>query len=776
MRYRISKLFLIFCLVIVLLPLPCFTALGEETENLIRNGDFETAVSLKNDWGMEQGGFFEVKNEAGDVISESAVTNILPGNKDGYAARITNSEKNLNVWLRQRLYEEPPKGVTASKIIPGATYRLTYSIYAELGERNDAGVGCFLTYYSTNNQPNDNSTAVGGINFTFEGSSTNNLWTKVEGTFQFPIEAKMLCILLRSYAIGSVYFDDISLELVEAEKFEYTTSHMFHYTGEKEGKTSVSIFPLYRGTGFAETLSASFGVYDGMKRITGVDDVKFINEEASFTYSVADALPQAKKKYTLSVTVKDSSGIVVGTFSQSLYRYDRPKFLDEDGNFRNEKGEVIHPFVAWDLRTEHFDEAKKAGFTMHAFDYELARVEKAESRTAHLTAAKEAGLYPLFSLFIDMKAAAHPDNIENTKKIVEMYKDDRSFVGWIVQDEPLGGGITEEAKALLELSYTTIRNIDPNHPVILTDYHRVVFKETVKYCDVFITDSYGSGYSNVRNDVEEAVAYANGHPVWTNIKAYAAGASTVEELPTGQQVQHFIHQAFLGGAKGVSVYEFNAPVRNPSRIPLFLTPLWDSLVDMGNMEIPVLFDLFVYDKDAPEEEETLDYVQRKWTKVDGDYYFLMSKSDSDTTVEYNIGEGKGVKLLGGDSVRFFTLSDGTLSVSLKSGDVLMFKVFDESREAQITSGGIGIKNMQIGKLTFIPPTGAAQFAVVLYKKEDGVEKLEWIHWFTGGKIEKDLIVQGEQYEITAKVFAWDSLIRPMGKAAIVLPAPNPSVQ
>lgn len=775
MRNKILKFFLILCMVTALLPLPHLIAAGDEAGNILRNGNFEDGTFMENDWGMAHGGFYEVKNGDGDVISQRQITNILPENKDGYAAKITNTEKNLNVWFRQRLYKEPPKGVTANKIIPGATYKLSYSIYAELGERNDAGVGCFLIYYSTNNQPNDNSTAIGNKSITYADSSTNGRWTRVEDTFQFPSDAKMLCVLLQSHAIGTVYFDDVSLELVETEKFQYSTSHMFHYTDEKEGKASVSVMPFYQGTGLAQTLSVSFGVYDGKTRLQGADNVPFINEEASFTYSV-DVLKEKGKKYTLSIKVMDASK-AVGTFTQSLYRYDKPNFLDADGNFRNETGEIINPFIAWDLREEHFDEAKKAGFTMHVFDYELAKAEKSDKRSAHLAAAKEADLYPLFPLFIDMKAAAHPDNIENTKKIVEMYKDDRSFVGWVVQDEPLGAGITEEAKALLELSYKTIRDIDPNHPVILLDYNKVVFKETSKYCDIFMPNAYGLGYSNVRNYVEEAVKYSNGHPVWPNIAAYAPGEGTVDALPTGDQVQHFIYQSFLGGASGVSVYEFNAPVRNPNKTPLFKTPLWAPLVDTGNTEIPVLFDLFVHGKEEPVCEETTSYVQRKWTREDGEYYFLLSKSDADSTIEYKPGEGKGIKLLGGDGVHYFTVKEGTLTISLHAGDVLMFKVFDKTREAQITQNGIGVKNMQTGNLTYMAPAGATRFAVALYRNENGREILEWIHWYTAenGTIDKKLIAPGEEYEMTAKVFSWDDNLKPIGKAAVALPVPDPTI-
>lgn len=133
-----------------------------------------------------------------------------------------------------------------------------------------------------------------------------------------------------------------------------------------------------------------------------------------------------------------------------------------------------------------------------------------------------------------------------------------------------------------------------------------------------------------------------------------------------------------------------------------------------------------------------------------------------------------MKLLGGDSTEYFTLSGGMLTVRLGAFDVLMFKVFDTSREAQITLNGIGIKNMMGDtELTYLPPSGAAKYVVALYKNQDGKEILEWVHWPASDNFSEELIYKEEQYDFTTKVFAWDSYMRLIVKMAVASSKPRP---
>ncbi len=798
MRNKILKLLLMLFILTTLLPLPRFTTVAteSETENLVRNGDFEVFEAMKNTWDNAFVVPYEYDKEKDGVIEgmiERATD--LPEDRPGYALKFTTSKSNLGIHCQQRFfYPSAPQNSDLSDFVkksnafkPGATYELSFEFYIhklddDYDNENIENMGLHYTFSPDRYDIEAKGATSGWVAYKEKSTTTNGRWINVSDTVQAPTDAKQLRIIVQSSAKGIVYFDDITLvEVGEPEKFEYTTSHMFHYADENEvGEASVSITPFYEGTGLDKTHSVSFDVYDGNTWVAGQDKVNFSNNKAVFTYSPDAVLKEKKTKYTLSVSVKDSSDEVVDVFSQSLYRYERPKFLDKDGNFRGEDGEVIDPFIAWGARYYDMEEAARAGFTMCVLPFDCARFENKEGREEFMKDAKEAGLYVIGSLCYGMKAAADDANLENTVKMVTEYMNEERFVGWIVQDEPLGGNPKDKeyVKELLEESYTTIRNIDPNHPVILLDYNSGV-KVTSKYCDIFMPNAYGRSHKEVRYEVEEAVKYANGRPIWPNVAAYANGDGTQEELPKGEQVQHFIYQAFLAGAKGVSVYDFQYPVPSNKNIQLIETPIWESLVDTGSTEVPVLFDLFVHGN-APKVDDESDYVQRKWTRDDGEYYVLLSASDNGATVEYDIGKDKSVKILGGDDISDYTLENGKLSVKLKKNnnivqngkekcfDVQIFKVYDTVKEPQVTWGGIKYV------APYLPPAGVQTFFIAAYKEKDGIAQLQEVKRCERPRIAQEFVSEGEAQDYTIKVFAFDTSLKPLADVAVIPPVPNPT--
>lgn len=750
-RVRLAVLCLTTCMLFSGFPFATCATTVEEN-NLIRNSGFDNSETMMEDWSHEVGVSKEWKSQNGSVYATSIVTNekATAEGGNGYAIKLTNSIKLNELYARQNVK-------SSQGIVPGATYKFSYRIYADnLDHPVNRGVGAYLTSYENDSMGENH---IETVYILYKDDSTNNKWAEVSGTFVFPLNGKSLRILMRSYAVGTVYFDDISLTKIgDPEKFEYNTSHVFHYKDEKQGTAKVSIVPYYR-TGANKlndnVLTAKFVIYDAGKYVTG-QDVPFSDFEATYTYAV-DNLTILKKEYTLRITVLDENNREMGSpFTQSLYKYERPKFLDADGFFCNKEGKRV-PFInAWDIKQKDFEIAGQVGFTSVTMVYNCRRKENEAYTENYINAFDAEGLVGLFTLYDEEnRPAAHDANKENTRFVVEKYKNDRRILGWVVQDEPLGSGITEEKKKLLEESYKFIRDIDPNHPVILTDYNRGVFNETAKYCDIFMPNSYGRGFSGVRTYVEEAIDYSNGRPVCPNICAYSSNQK-LEGLPTGQQVQHFIHQAFLAGAKGVSVYSFSNPVIVPYRHELYKTDIWDSLVYTCKNEIPILYDLFVHAKEKPEETKTSTYIQRKWARTDGDYYFLMSISNSAVTAEYDIGVGKDVKLLGGDSTDYFTISDGKLCVSLDSFDVLMFEVFDAIR---VIKNGVVIGKTEAGQLQISAPEKTRLLMTCLYKTEDdGRQELIRIETAEGNVM--PFLIDETEVKYDIEVYAWDDTLSP----------------
>ncbi len=153
------------------------------------------------------------------------------------------------------------------------------------------------------------------------------------------------------------------------------------------------------------------------------------------------------------------------------------------------------------------------------------------------------------------------------------------------------------------------------------------------------------------------------------------------------------------------------------------------------------------------------------TRADGDYYFLLSVSDADQTLEYSVGEGKGVRLLGGDSTEYLTLSGGTLSVSLGGGDALIFKVFDKADSIRVEKDGIGIKKTESGVLTVSAPAGTQCLLLCLYQNVDDTEKLIRMEVVAGTGA--SLTVDASEEEFFLKVYAWDRGLKPITKSAVI---------
>jgi len=673
----LKKVFSIIVILMLLLP---NVSAEEANPELVTNGGFESVSG-----GYPLGGWSGTQIDWGESVSVTVTTeNVHSGTN---AVKIIN-DGNQSPWIN----------IQVPYLIPGAMYEVSFWLYAELKTAPQIPVGMSMEFYR------GAATASGGVgsNYVVYPGSTNGRWTYVTETFMLPYEATMVKMYCRLWAEGYAFFDDVSLKLSEADKFRFSASHVFHYTDDETGETSVVLNSYYADKIPESEIYANFCIFDGETPLYEKTNVPFYNSSANFSYTVPEVLTKKGHAYKMRIEVTNTSGALLDSYEQNLYKYDRPLYLDKDGIYHDENGKEIVPVIAYHLNTEDYSKASEAGFTMAQVDYSCAPVERKAHREAVLDAADENALKAVFCLYYDMKNAAHPDIIANTKKLVEQYKDDPRIFGWLVQDEPLGAGITEEAKSLLELAYKTIRDIDPNHPVVIADYSSYVFKESVKYCDVFIPNSYGLDLGSVREYARESVKYAGGRPIYPNIGAYSRNGYT-DGLPNGERLQHFVFQALLGGAKGVSVFSFSDVVTKPSKVPIYNTSLWDPLCEVLTKDFPVCYDLYVHGGET-EKTETDMAVTRKWTKEDGDYYVITSLSEEEQTVTFPVGQDKGVLPLGSTDATDFSLNGDILSVKLAGGDALVFRVFSTEDTILFLKNGLPVSKLEAGRITVKTPS------------------------------------------------------------------------
>ncbi len=730
----LKKMLAVIATLLLLLP---SVAAEEANPELIVNGGFETLLD-----GNPSGGWNGTQIDWGETVSVAITTENVNSGKN--AIKIIN-DGNQNPWIQTEV----------TSLIPGTIYDVSFWLYAELQTAPEIPVGITLEFYKDDST---DSNLVSSKQIPYTGS-TNGRWTHVSETFMLPYEANMVKLYCSLWAEGYAFFDDISLKQSDADFFTYYTSHIFHYTDDETGKASATLNNNFADKILTTDIRANLYILDGQEAVYSKTNITFTNGTANFSYSVPEVLKKKGYAYKIRIEVTNKIGTVLDSYEQNLYKYDRPAYLDKNGIYHDENGKEIVPVIAYHLDTADFAKAKEGGYTMFQVDYGCAPVERKTHRENVLNQAAENGLKGVFCLYYDMKNAAHPDIIANTKKLVAQYKDDPRIFGWLVQDEPLGPGVTKEAQDLLELAYKTIRDIDPNHPIIIADYSLDVFKESVKYCDVFIPNSYGIAPDAVRKEVTEAVKYAEGRPVYPNIGAYSRTGYEAG-LPSGARMQHCVYQGFIAGAKGVSVYSFSDAVTLPSKTALYNTPLWEPLCKIFLEELPAFYDLFVH-TDESERTETETYFMRKWTKEDGDYYVISTRSYSSITVNISVGAGMSVIPLISGVGQAFSMQEGTLSVTVSGGDAISFKVFSAENTIQILKNGIPAKKLESGWLTAMAPEATARIYACFYEVTDGKELLRRV--VTGNGNTLSIPVFDSDKGRVLKVYAWNALMAPTAK-------------
>lgn len=725
---RLRLLSRIFALILSALLLPPFAAEANETELVINGGFEEYSAGIPTGWTG-------VPFDSGDGSTASVTTE---KSYTGSACVKLTSEGNTIPSARQQV----------SRLIPGATYVIKFNLWSELGADADEGAGIKLEYYKG---ASASSGAVGSGNKKYTGS-TNGRWTELTYEFQLPETATMCKIYCRLYSDGVAYFDDVSLKMKEVEKFSFYGSDVFHYSDDTQGTVIVTMHSFYAGTGLEESSRADFLLYDGEELLEKVVNMPFSDGRAIYTYNV-QKLKDEGKQYKLYAKVHDLSGNMISEYSQSLYKYDRPKYLDSNGNYIDENNTIIEPYIAYHCGPDYYDKAVEAGINMVQLGYGIAPVVNVAQRTKTLQALEDNNLKGIFCLYLNMEAACSPGNIENTKKIVDMYKDDPRIFAWAVQDEPLGAGITEEKKELLESSYKTIRDIDSKHPILLTDYSPFAYPETIKYCDVFISNAYGKTLAGVTGYTEYAVGYAGKKPVYINVCAYG---TTPASLPSGDTLQHCIYQALAAGARGISLYCFTDCITEPVT-PIWKTQLWDPLLDFNRTERESAYRLLINNKNYT-DLKTADYLQRKWETDEGTYYFLMSLNNTQSRqLSYSLSSGKCVQLLAGNTTDYFNIAGSVVYVTLQAGDVLMFLISDKSGKVRLTKNGIGIKGLEKGVIK-VEGEGASKYAVASYEIKNGKKILTGITF--GRNI--SLTITEDNIDKKFEVYAWRDNLAPVG--------------
>lgn len=167
----------------------------------------------------------------------------------------------------------------------------------------------------------------------------------------------------------------------------------------------------------------------------------------------------------------------------------------------------------------NFGGVKEAGFNLtHDYYFEQKAYDKGienwiKEVCEYLDSAENAGV----GVFLGFpRQLIWKSELEEIKELVNSVKDKPALWMWYLMDEPLiqykpeiKKGTVKDVNDAIEkfrLAYETVKQVDPNHPIILVDPYKRMKEhpEFGKYCDTIWPDVYSHRYSilSIKRDIE----------------------------------------------------------------------------------------------------------------------------------------------------------------------------------------------------------------------------------------------------------------------------------
>ncbi len=611
----------------------------EGATNLIENGSFETLTNgVPEPFGCYQG--WE-NNQRIEVVKAEGMAH------DGENCVLITAEKTaINPWIN---YKIPVEG--------GARYQILMWINSSIGSGYSS---MKLEFY---NQPEVKGEYDAGYSQSWNHKSTNNVWKQTAVEFIAPDDAVLLAIYPRLYGSGSLYIDEIScVKIRETKQLELDTDQVFYYDDWKhDGIVTLAKTPHFNGTALS-TMQMQF--VDG-EEVLYEDNCAFEGDSANLTFPMK-LFQKQQKEYKIKTTVLDAEGNVFDAQEQRVYMYPRPSYLNENGDFIID-GEIFNPVFSYHHSIHNWDYAIEMGVnTVQQYN------DGKEQGKAILDAAQEKGLKVLANLYGDMRPPSHPDVIEKRKEYINSIKDHPALLGYLLFDEPYYN--INDPEDYLHESYKLIRDIDPDHPVLIMDEAGGHNGTTPKYCDVYsidpyIANQYFLGVDAVGNHVGYSVERARvnalyNKPVYSLLQAF----DFKEYMPTPEELRNMVYQNFLAGAHATGYYCFEdaQPGKNLNE-----TELWNILKDMATNELDELYDIFVERKYPVFNEVRTDDAWIFAFEKDGAiHYIVQNKRQGEVTITVPTVSMDGKIDLGNYMASPIDKKEG----SLTKGDTLQIKL------------------------------------------------------------------------------------------------------
>ncbi len=679
---------LIFSFTFIILPVNA-AEIGAE---VLLNGDFEKVItdSESADFGRPKP-WSCGRGWTGDVMVETDAK----GNHYVKMTRKANDTSYMSIIQTNRSVE------------PGATYNLQVKYKA------DPGTEPMVTIvYRDSNQKSLNSIS---INLSANGEwKTANIpfsapYKEEEKTYYINVELRDL-----GKTAGSICWDDAScLKTENAPVAVLETNEKFYYTDTKTGTA------ILKSTGLVtlpDDAVAEFKLIGTNGTVLKESEASFYAGEASFIFPLENLTE--KETYRVCYTLRHGENIIE-TGEETVYRYKRPSMITTEGKIQKD-GKPFLPVMGYHVQTNNIEDygyCRQVGINVIQFFPWTTNADAIKSR---LDLLADEGLMAFVALYgTDENKAAD---------VVNASKDHQATFGYMLMDEPLHNGVTEER---LEKLYKAVRDNDDMHPAYVVESmaKKQKYAISAKYCDIFATDPYpGSAetagrYPTYGVELAKEAAGQN-KPVMCITQCFPLSGYE----PDGEAVRNMTYQALMSGAMGIGYYDMrdSEGYKDGAEYHAWERLCWSDMKDFAEKELDFAYKAFISGEYEKLSDVKSDSVWYQIYKVGNSLRCIaINRTNTVQSVEIPL-EGKYgfAKVLAGNADTYPELINDKICFSISANGAL---ILEPSMSGLVfLAGGKETNEMQNGRLTaqysmYGTETMDFNTVMVLYKDEDFAE-------------------------------------------------------
>lgn len=635
--------------------------LHRNNPNLLKNGNFEALNADGTgpaDWTGYRTGW------ANNNYLTHTKEDVYEGE---YAVSAVNTDSKENPFISQVV-----------PVTPNTEYQISTMLKSNIQNVSKGYIAFKLEFYTDMNTEKD--TFIVGAR-TGAQSGTGGVWKPYAFNFTTPAGCAAVAVYLRLYDVGDVAFDDAILCQTETPaRLSVSTRNRVHYD-DQWGTDLATLEPNFLAYPELANYTFNLRLKDGDEILYEGPKTTPVNGVVTMEYD-RKYLTKMKHIYAIEGVVYNSDGSILETASHRIFTATRPEYLTNDGRCVLE-GETGNYVVAYRYRDYHYSVGMPYGINVAQISMSSTYVgdKLVEYVREQLDKAQAAGVKCLVCLYNHGFPAGNPQNIENTRTVVEALKDHPAVFAWSIMDEPFTANVNPHED--LFDGYVLVRSIDDKHPVVVNEATDVHQRDASLYCDMLSIDPYPSNHDKPEifpatrvKMALEAVEYDK--PILCVLQAIYYG----DYFPNHDEMRNMLYQAIAAGASAVGLFKFDdSYVKDDIKQDLYETTLWPTLTEFFEMELDMALDTFLHGKNPIFMDIRKDeYWAIGWLCDGVPYVVLLNRTPLAQEVEipltsYNgsvsVGDFKATIIRGGEGT---VEGNGTLKVTLAESAAPLYKL------------------------------------------------------------------------------------------------------